>query len=249
MDDLLDLRPGDQLTVDAVVVADHADLDESLATGESDPVAKAAGDRLVSGSWVVAEALRARVVKVGADSYANRLAAHARRFSLASSELMRGINLVLRALSWLMVVIAPVLFLRQLQSQSWRLAIRSTVAGLVGMEGLVLLTTLAFLTAAVRLSRRRVLVPGLGRALVKLVVIEAGETGGTQNAGLQALEMGRPVLALQFSSQETPAGNEVLFQKGAIRVTGRQHLSRILEATDSRDDALPLRADQLNLLS
>ncbi len=163
VDDLLDLRPGDQVAADAVVVADDAELDESLATGESEPVPKAAGDALLSGSWMVAGALRARVARVGADSYANRLAAEARRFSLASSELMSGINAVLRALSWLMVVIAPVLFVRQLQTQPWRLAIRSTVAGLVGMvpEGLVLLTTLAFLTSAVRLARRQVLVQEL----------------------------------------------------------------------------------------
>jgi len=64
IDDLLDLRPGDQLTADAVVVADEAELDESLATGESEPVPKEPGDRLISGSWVVAGALRARVTDV-----------------------------------------------------------------------------------------------------------------------------------------------------------------------------------------
>ncbi len=163
VDDLLELRPGDQITADAVAVADTADVDESLATGESDPVTKAPGDRLISGSWVVAGSVRARVVTSGANSYANRLAEEARRFSLTNSELMSSINRVLRALSWLMVAVAPVLFLRQLQAEPWRLAIRSAVAGLVGMipEGLVLLTTLAFLAAALRLSSRKVLVQEL----------------------------------------------------------------------------------------
>lgn len=163
VDDLLDLRPGDQIPADAAVAADHAEIDESLATGESDPVAKGPGDDLLSGSWLIAGFLRARVTRVGADSYANRLAQQARRFSLASSELMAGINNILRGLSWIMVFVAPVLFLRQLQVESWRLAIRSSVAGLVGMipEGLVLLTTLAFLTAAVRLGQRKVLVQEL----------------------------------------------------------------------------------------
>ena len=163
LDDLLDLRPGDQLTVDAVVTAERAEVDESLATGESEPVPKSAGDQLLSGSWLVAGSLRARVTQVGVDSYANRLATHARRFSLTGSELMAGINNVLRWLSWTMVVIAPVLFLRELQSQPWREAVRLSVAGLVGMvpEGLVLLTTLAFLAAALRLARREVLVQEL----------------------------------------------------------------------------------------
>jgi cation-transporting ATPase E len=160
IDDLLDLHPGDQLTADAVVVADHGEVDESLATGESEPVSKGPGELLLSGSWVVSGVLRARVTRVGADSYANRLAQEARRFSLASSELMGGINLVLKWLTWIIVLIAPILLARELQSQPWRTAIRLSVAGLVGMipEGLVLLTTLAFLAAALRLSRRKVLV-------------------------------------------------------------------------------------------
>ncbi|MDA8047799.1 MAG: HAD-IC family P-type ATPase [Actinomycetota bacterium] len=163
IDDLLDLRPGDQLAVDAVTVADQAEIDESMATGESEPVTKTAGDMLTSGSWLVSGALRARVTAVGSDSYASRLADRARRFSLADSELMSGINRLLRWLSWTMVVIAPVLFVRELQSQPWRVAIRLAVAGLVGMipEGLVLLTTLAFLAGVMRLARQRVLVQEL----------------------------------------------------------------------------------------
>jgi cation-transporting ATPase E len=84
-------------------------------------------------------------------------------FTFAGSELMSGINKVLRWLSWLMVIVAPALFLRELQSQPWRIAVRLAVAGLVGMipEGLVLLTTLAFLSAALRLGRRQVLVQEL----------------------------------------------------------------------------------------
>lgn len=163
VDDLLLLGPGDQVTADAVVADGTAEVDESLATGEADPVPKRSGDRLLSGSWVVAGSLRSQVTSVGADSYANRLAAEARRFSLATSELMTAINWVLRTLSWIMLLLGPVLILRQLQVQPWRMAIRGAVAGLVGMipEGLVLLTTLAFLAAAVRLSRRRVLVQEL----------------------------------------------------------------------------------------
>jgi cation-transporting P-type ATPase E len=188
VDDLLDLRPGDQLTADAQVVADYAELDESLSTGESEPVPKVPGDALVSGSWVVAGALRARVTGVGRDSYANRLAEEARRFSLASSELMTGINLILRVLTWLMVVIGPILLLRQLQTQPWRIAVRLAVAGLVGMvpEGLVLLTTLAFLTAAVRLTRRQVLVQELPavETLARVDALCVDKTGTLTEGGI-----------------------------------------------------------------
>ncbi|MCU4183398.1 HAD-IC family P-type ATPase [Acidiferrimicrobium sp. IK] len=161
--EVMELAAGDQVVADATVASGHGECDESLATGESDPVAKAPGDRLLSGTWVVSGALRVVVTGVGADSYAGRLALEARRFSLSGSELMDGITSILRWLSVVMLVIGPILVLRQLQVQPWRGAVRATVAALVGMlpEGLVLLTTLAFLTAALRLGRRRVLVQQL----------------------------------------------------------------------------------------
>ncbi|HMC40914.1 MAG TPA: HAD-IC family P-type ATPase [Acidimicrobiales bacterium] len=190
IDDLLELRAGDQLPVDAVVVGEPvgAELDESLATGESDSVAKAAGDLLTSGSWVVAGALEARVTAVGSGSYANRLAAQARRYDLAGSELMAGINQILRWLSGAMVLIAPVLFVRELQTEPWRVAVRLAVAGLVGMvpEGLVLLTTLAFLAAAVRLARRRVLLQELPavETLARVDALCVDKTGTLTEGGL-----------------------------------------------------------------
>jgi cation-transporting ATPase E len=188
LDDLLDLRPGDQLIADAEVVAEDGELDESLATGESDPVAKQAGDQLLSGSWVVAGTLRARATRVGADSFANQLAQEARRFNLASSELMAGINKLLLWLSWLMVVIAPILLLRELQTEPWRDAVRLTVAGLVGMipEGLVLLTTLAFLAAAVRLGRNGVLIQELPavETLARVDSLCVDKTGTLTESGI-----------------------------------------------------------------
>ncbi len=163
LDDVVELVPGDQVAADGVTLSGHGEADESLATRESDPVAKRPGNPLLAGSWIVSGALRARVTAVGADSYAGRLAAGARRFSLTGSELMCGINAILRWLAIGSAVIATILVLRQLQVQPWRAAVRSTVAALIGMipEGLVLLTTIAFLTAAVRLGRRRVLVQEL----------------------------------------------------------------------------------------
>lgn len=188
VDDLLDLRPGDQVATDAIVVSDAAEVDESVATGESDPVAKEPGDTLMSGSWVVAGALHARVTAVGSESYASRLAEQARRYSLAGSELMDGVNQVLRWLSWMMVVIAPVLFVRELETEPWRVAIRLAVAGLVGMipEGLVLLTTLAFLAAVLRLARRNVLVQELPavEGLARVDALCVDKTGTLTEGGI-----------------------------------------------------------------
>jgi DNA processing protein len=94
------------------------------------------------------------------------------------------------------------------------------------------------------MTRNRVIV-GLGRALV---VVEAGETGGTLNAGLEAIKSGRPVLALEFSNDATPDGNRILHDSGAIRVRSRQHLSRVLDDIVQSPPTEPISAQQLSLL-
>lgn len=71
-----------------------------------------------------------------------------------------------------------------------------------------------------------------------LVVVEAGETGGTFNAGIQALDLGRPVLALDFTSSATPLGNQMLFKRGAVPVRSRQELGRCVAAIASRDNSI-----------
>lgn len=188
VDDLIELSRGEQLLADAIVVAGNAEADESLLTGESEPVGKVPGDHLFSGSWLVSGTVRARVTRTGEDAYANRLASEARRFSLTRSELMQGINQVLRWLTWLLVVIGPILFVRELQSEPWRIAVRLAVAGLVGMipEGLVLLTSLAFLAAALRLGRKEVLVQELSavETLARVDALCVDKTGTLTEGGI-----------------------------------------------------------------
>src|SRR5947207_5006171 len=96
-DDLVDLRAGDQLAADGVVRASASlQADESLLTGESEPVDKRAGDRLLSGSFVVAGSGDYQATGVGAEAYAAKLAAQAQRFTVVRSELVAGINQILR---------------------------------------------------------------------------------------------------------------------------------------------------------
>jgi cation-transporting ATPase E len=181
LDDLLEIRAGDQVAADGVIrAADGLELDESLLTGEADPVDKAPGDELLSGSIVVAGNGRFQTTAVGADAYARRLATEARRFTLVHSEIQAGINRILVYVTWALVPTAAVLALSQFaaEHESWREAVAGTVAGVVAMvpEGLVLLTSLAFAIAAVTLARRQVLVQELpaveGLARVDVVCID-----------------------------------------------------------------------------
>ncbi len=180
LDDAIRLDTGDQVSADGVVLtADGLEVDESLLTGESEPVEKAAGDEVLSGSFVVAGSGAVQATRVGPAAYAQQLTLEARRFSLVSSELQSGTNVILKYVTIAMVPCAGLLLWSQLDSSATRHEqLIRVVAGIVAMvpEGLVLLTSLAFLIAARVLAQRRVLVQELpaveGLARVDVVCID-----------------------------------------------------------------------------
>ncbi|MDA8298246.1 MAG: HAD-IC family P-type ATPase [Actinomycetota bacterium] len=180
-DDLLELRPGDQLVADGEVVATSSlTIDESLLTGEAVPVDKDEGDEVLSGSIVVSGSGLALVTRVGAAAFAQRLQHTAQQYATAYSELQAGTNRILKVISWVLVPAAALLVTSQLlRAGAGRAeALRGSVAGVGAMvpEGLVLLTTMAFAISALRLARRRVLVQSLpsieGLARVDVVCID-----------------------------------------------------------------------------
>jgi cation-transporting ATPase E len=180
LDDLIEIRTGDQIAADGIVRATTSlQVDESLLTGESDPVDKSVGDHVLSGSFVVAGSGRFQATAVGDDAYARKLAAEARRFSMTRSELIDGLNRILRYVTWAIFPVAVLLLVSQYNANNrWQDAVIATVAGVVGMvpQGLVLLTSIAFGVAAVTLASRKVLVQELpaveGLARVDIVCFD-----------------------------------------------------------------------------
>jgi cation-transporting ATPase E len=160
-DDVLVLSAGDQVAVDGDVLESRGlELDESLLTGEADPVHKEAGDGVLSGSFVVAGSGSMRATKIGGESYASSLAAEARRFSLAPSGLRADVDRVLR---WQLVIIPPIailLLIRQWKLLGdWRDAVTDMVAGAVSMvpAGLALMISIAFVVGVLELARAKAL--------------------------------------------------------------------------------------------
>lgn len=162
LDDLLVLAPGAQVVVDGQVVESRGlELNESLLTGESDPEDKAIGARVLSGSFVSSGSGKYRALKIGADSYAAGLAQEARKFSLVDSELRAGVNKILKFLMLAIPPIAILLFWRLMQTSDgdWRIALSGVVAASVAMvpDGLVLLTSIAFMAGVISLSKQNAL--------------------------------------------------------------------------------------------
>jgi cation-transporting ATPase E len=195
LDDLILLGPGDKVPVDGeVVAADWLEVDESLLTGESDPVARHPGERVLSGSFVVAGGGAFIATGIGPDAYAARLVAEASAFSLAQSELYQGINRFLRYLTWIIVPVGGLLVARQLTSdQSLPDAVVSSVAGVVPMipEGLVLMTGVAFALGVIRLGRRQCLVQELPavEVLARVDTLCLDKTGTLTEPGMALKEI------------------------------------------------------------
>jgi len=198
LDDVLDVGAGSEIVVDGeVLVSRGLELDESLLTGESDAVEKSPADEVLSGSFVAAGAGRYRATKVGAEAYAVQLAEDARRFTLTRSELRSGIDTILTYVTWAIVPTAALLFVSQMRARDdWREAMSGAVAGTVAMvpEGLVLLTSLAFAVAVVRLAQRKVLVQELPavEGLARIDVLCIDKTG-TLTEGKLAVQQVEPL--------------------------------------------------------
>ncbi|MFI2434452.1 HAD-IC family P-type ATPase [Streptomyces sp. NPDC018693] len=196
LDDLIEIGPGDKIVVDGVCVeADGLEIDESLLTGEADPVVKQPGDQVMSGSFVVAGGGAFRATKVGREAYAAQLAEEASRFTLVHSELRSGISTILKYVTWMMIPTAIGLIISQLvvKENDLRESIARTVGGIVPMvpEGLVLLTSVAFAIGVIRLGRKQCLVQELpaieGLARVDTVCLD--KTGTLTEGGMDVTEL------------------------------------------------------------
>ncbi|QBJ91083.1 HAD family hydrolase [Streptomyces seoulensis] len=219
--DLVEIGPGDKIVVDGVCAeADGLEVDESLLTGEADPVVKHPGEPVMSGSFVVAGGGAFQATKVGREAYAAQLAEEASRFTLVHSELRSGISTILKYVTWMMVPAALGLIVTQLvvKSNDFKGSVARTIGGIIPMvpEGLVLLTSVAFAIGVIRLGRQQCLVQELpaieGLARVDTVCLDKTGTlteGGMDVTGLKPLNGAdegrvREVLAALGASDPRP---------------------------------------------
>lgn len=162
LDDIMLVSAGNQICSDAVVVEGECEVNESLITGESDPILKQVGDHLLSGSFVVSGSCSAQVEHIGAENYANKIAGDAKYIKKRSSEIMDSIDKIVKIIGFAIVPIGILLFCKQffLLGDTFQNSVVSTTAAIVGMipEGLVLLISLAFAVSVVKLSTKKTLV-------------------------------------------------------------------------------------------
>ena len=223
--DILWLRAGEQVPADVEVLESWGlEMDESMLTGESATVRKTKGDDVYSGSTAVSGMALTRVTAVGEHSYAAKLAAQAKVYTKTISDLSRGINTILKYMTMVVVPLCVLLvwsqmhkvggFVEAWQTGAWRGAVVSAVAGVVGMipEGLVLLTSLNFAVAAMRLARKQTLVQELEsvETLARVDCLNLDKTGtitdgGIAFVGVENLDNSSAEISLQTNLQTNQA--------------------------------------------
>ena len=191
-DDVVEFLPGDQICADGTLLSGELQVNEALVTGEEDAIVKRPGDELKSGSFVVAGSARARLIRVGADSFAARLAAEAKANPHASkSEMTRSLDRLIRVVGFALIPFGLILFYQEFKVLQLGLqnSVEGTVSALIGMipEGLYLLTSVAMAVSSLKLARQKVLVQDMNciETLARVDVLCVDKTGTITTAGMQ----------------------------------------------------------------
>ena len=184
LDDLVIFSAGCQIPADAVVVSGNVQVNESLITGESEEIAKKAGDELLSGSFVVSGECRGRLLKVGKESYVSKLTLKATKDKREEeSELIRSLDKLVKIVGIIIIPIGLTLFIQQMffAGATFSDSITGMVAAVIGMipEGLYLLASVAMVVSIMRLARKKVLVRNMKciETLARVDVLCVDKTG------------------------------------------------------------------------
>lgn len=189
-DDVMILKAGDQVCADAEIIEGECETDESLVTGESDPVSRRIGEELLSGSYVISGYVKARAVRVGENSTSGRIMKQSKFVKKRNSEMLKAINRIVKIVSVCIIPFGAVLFIRSLffTDQGLKSSVTTTSAALIGMipEGLVLLTSTALAITSIRLAKKKMLCQDLycPEELARVDVLCLDKTG-TLTEGLQ----------------------------------------------------------------
>ena len=195
LDDIAVFSAGNQISADAVVVSGEVSVNESLLTGESDEIAKHRGDKLMSGSYIVSGSCRARLEKVGKDSYISKLTLQAKKSRKGEqSEMIRSLNRIVKFAGIIIIPIGALIF-----GQNYSLtgevkeSVRSMVASVIGMipEGLFLIASATLAVSAMRLAYDKVLVHDMKciETLARVDVLCVDKTGTITENVMQVMDL------------------------------------------------------------
>ena len=156
--DTVYIEIGKEVPSDGVVLSGSAEVNESMLTGESVPIKKEKGDRILAGSFLVSGAVYAKVTSVGKDNYVHKIESAAKSFKAPSSNLFRELNVLIKYIGIMLIPLAVLLFLSNFYSYERDIitAINKTCGSIIGMipSGVFLLVTLTLSLSVITLGKR-----------------------------------------------------------------------------------------------
>lgn len=165
LDDVILFTLGKQICADCIVMEGEVEVNESLLTGESNPIKKRKGDVLLSGSFVVSGKCFAKADKIGSSSYTAQLAVKAKEYKKAKSELLNSLNLIIKIIGIIIIPLAILTFYNNYNQVDATInsTIKKTAGSVIGMipAGMFLLTSLALAVGVIKLAKKRTLVQDL----------------------------------------------------------------------------------------
>lgn len=183
-DDVVVFEAGNQIPADAIVIEGNVSVNESLLTGEADEVAKAEGDQLMSGSFIVSGTCKARLDKVGKESYISQLTLEATKTEKKEqSEMIRSLDKLVKGIGIVLIPIGIIMVVQQFffNGATFQKSIEGMVAAVLGMipEGLYLLASIALVVSTMRLAKQKVLLHDMKciETLARVDVLCVDKTG------------------------------------------------------------------------
>ena len=167
--EVMRLELGRQVLSDCIVISGSCEANESMITGESEPIKKKAGDRLLAGSFLVSGSVFAEVDRVGKDNYVHSLEKEAKNFKAPSSNLFRDLNKLIKFIGIFIIPMAVLMALANFGFYTaeglsgfelWENVVLQTCGSIIGMipSGIYLLVTLTLSVSQMTLARKQALV-------------------------------------------------------------------------------------------
>ena len=194
VDDILILASGMQIASDSIVVEGSVEVNESLLTGESQPIRKNVGDSLMAGSFVSSGTCKAQVDKVGSANYIEKLSSKAKKYTKPKSELLGSLTFIIRLIGFIIIPLGVLMFFNNYKVYDGNLynTITKTTGSIIGMipAGMFLLTSVALAVSVVRLAKKRTLVQELYciEMLARVNVLCLDKTGTLTDGSMKVRE-------------------------------------------------------------
>lgn len=163
IDDIVFIKSGDQICADGEVLEGSVEINESLLTGESKPVKKLKGDKLLGGSFVVNGTAKILVTKVGLQTYSSSLIKKAREFKANQSDILKSLNIIIRSIGFILIPLGILTFLDLKTTYDLKTTIERTSGSIIGMMpvGMFLLTSVSLVVGVMNLAKKKTLVQDL----------------------------------------------------------------------------------------